>query len=248
MDTLRRRRWWQGPRRIAGFLRRARRAEPARWIHLAAVLLGLALGLLAEWWFGWPWWVFALGVPLVVWGIVLATAVPWFRLWGWKAARAEMFGGDELRARHERLARLVAAGRVTAYGLSAEMGGRRRVRGWGTERNRVTSVTLIHGDPVAGPYVEVTFDARPFGDPALRLVSLARDGGPVAAPDGATRWEPCPIRVDGAEVTFQRARWGRRWVAHAVVGDGAVMLDVFDFPAAAVSLVRLDDLASYFPA
>jgi hypothetical protein len=209
------------------------------------VLLGLALGLLAEWWLGWPWWAFALGVPLVVWGIFLATAVPWFRLWGWKAARAEMFGGDELRARHDRLARLVAAGRVTAYGLPSEMGGRRRLRGWGTSRDRVTAVTLVHGDPVEGPCIEVGFDTRPRGEPGLRAELSAREGLPVPVPDGTRRWESCPIPVDGVEVAFRLLRWERRWVAYAAVGGGVVTLDVFDFPASAVSLVRLDDLTPY---
>ncbi len=245
---LRRRRWWQGPRRAAGFLRRVRWAEPARWIHLAALSLGVMLGVLADWWFGWPWWVFALGVPLLVWSLFLATAVPWFRLWGWKVARAEMFGGDELRARHDRLAGLVAAGRVTAYGLPPEMGGRRRLRAWGTSRDRVTSMTVIHGDPVAGPYVEVEFDTRLSGDPELRAELRVHEGLSAPVPDRAVRWEPCRIPVDGAEVEFRGLRWDRRWVAYAAVQGGELILDVFDFPPTAVSLVRLHDLTPYLPA
>jgi len=254
MLYLRRARPWHVvPFRLIRFLRGARRAEPAPWIHLAALALGLALGLLADWWLGWPWWAFVLGVPFLVWCLFLATAAPtiWrsIRLWGWRVTVVEVFGSGEGWARHHRLSSLVAAGRAVAYGLPPEMGGRRDLRGSGTSRDQVTSVTLGHGDPSAGPYVEVGFHTRPMRDQELEMLGLRdRLGEPV--PDPAllgAEWEPCRIPVDGVPIEFRRLQRDRLWVAHAPVEGGELTLDVFDFPVSAVSLVRLDDLTSYLP-
>jgi predicted MFS family arabinose efflux permease len=47
---------------------------PAPWIYMAALGLGVALGVALDAWLGWPWWAVTLAVMAAVWLLLLSSA------------------------------------------------------------------------------------------------------------------------------------------------------------------------------
>jgi hypothetical protein len=62
---------------------------PAPWIYLAALGLGVALGVALDAWLGWPWWAVTLAVMAAVWLLLLSSAFT-------GPARGDGLGGELL--------------------------------------------------------------------------------------------------------------------------------------------------------
>jgi hypothetical protein len=226
---------------------------PAPWIYLAALGLGVALGVAVDAWLGWPWWVVTLAVVTAVWLLFLASAftVP---------DRAVGLGDElldairpgraaERRARRE--AQWVRSSPFPLYGLDASWGGRRMLGGVGWRGSVLTSVELTPGDPVRGPWIRVQ-TAPPFPERSSDLRSVATDlwfGMETDRPPRERRspesWTRVTIPVQGQSVQFDLLDENSDWGARAILDGLAITILAHRVPIESVRLVVITNVEPY---
>jgi hypothetical protein len=186
-----RRGWWSVPAQLIQALRQRRTMTPVPVVYLAALVVGTALGLVAQLLFGWPWWLVAAGLAVAVWLFFASTAVWGARGWGpslatdlLRVVRPHKAMERDQRQEVERF----RAAPFPLYGLPTAWPGPRHLGGWeGSwtkgQRPVTTALRLGHGDPLAqeGPdlRVEVRVEEVPPEHAATMRVgrrrALARD-------------------------------------------------------------------------
>lgn len=265
--------WWSVPARLAGVVRRRRSRVPAPATYLVAAAAGVVLGAVLQLVLGWPWWLVAAGVVVVVWLLFLSSA---FRGGspGRPLATEALLVVDPargLRRERQAMAERFRAAPFPLYGLPASWTGPRHLGGAASRQARgqpavVTSLTLAHGDPAAerGPQLRVEVRADP-DDPGggpelrraladdLRWAAAARDvpgnaaggvgGLPAGRPDPP--WSAAPVRLDGRPVRFELLAESRHWVAWAEVEGRTLVLQARDLAPEQVELVRVTDVEPY---
>lgn len=265
--------WWSVPRRLAGVLGHRRRWVPVPATYLLAAAAGTVLGVVAELTLGWPWWLVAVGVVTAVWLVFLASAF-WDGGGGRSLATEALLVVDPargLRRVDREMAAEFRAAALPLYGLPASWVGRRHLGGYGQRqpakggRPVVTSMSLAHGDPLAGDGPELRVEVRagpegPASAPAAELRALLADDlqwnaalaerrgagpAPLPADQGEAAWSETTIPVDGRPVAFARLAVGRHWVAYAELEDRTLVLSARDFPVDQVALVRITDVEPY---
>jgi hypothetical protein len=267
--------WWSVPARLAGVVRRRRSRVPAPATYLVAAAAGVVLGAVLQLVLGWPWWLVAAGVVVVVWLLFLSSA---FRGGspGRPLATEALLVVDPargLRRERQELAERFRAAPFPLYGLPASWTGPRHLGGMSSRQARgqpplVTSLTLAHGDRAAGHGPELRVEVRsdpddPGTGPELRQ-ALAVDlrwaaasledregeaarGGPGGRPadQADPPWSAVPLPVDGQPVTFDLLAEGRHWVALAELEVRALVLQARDLAPEQVELVRVTDVEPY---
>jgi hypothetical protein len=272
--------WWAVPARLAGVVRRRRSRVPVPRTYVLAAAAGAILGAVAQLVLGWPWWLVAAGVVAAVWLGFLSSA-----FWGGGGDRPlateALMVVDPRRGLLRALQAMEAqfrAAPLPLYGLAGSWAGPRHLGGYGQRRAArggspvVTSMSLAHGDPLAGHGPQLRVEVRagfegpqgPAPEPEAELRELLADdlrwsaaitagqgAGPVpwAAPGGGggeTSWSEVSIPVDGHPVAFAWLAEGRHWVAHAELeGHRTLVLFARDLPADRVALVRVTDVEPY---
>jgi hypothetical protein len=268
---------WAVPVRLAGVLRRRRRRVPSPATYLLAAAAGTVLGAVAQLVLGWPWWLVAAGTVTAVWLVFLASAFGG-GAGGRPLATEALLVVDPargLRRQHEAMEARFRAAPLPLYGLPDSWAGRRHLGGYGERRAAeggrpvVTSMSLAHGDPLAGdgPELRVEVRAGPEGpavvpDAELRAyladdlqwnaaVAERRGVGPAplaagaAGAAGEAAWSEVTIPVDGEPVAFAWLAEGRHWVAYAPLEDRTLVLSARDVPVNQVALVRVTDVEPY---
>lgn len=242
---------------------------PSPLIYLASLLGGVVVGLTLNVLLDWPWWLIALGFPVAVWLIFLASAVS--GLGGDRSLRMEMQDILNPRGSWERHRRyeedLFRSAPFRLYGLDASWTGLRMLGGFGTGANGVRSIELTHGDMSgAGPWVRVETapvqDERVDGlQPAALELWHTAERPPADLPPhqkGAwmhrrfeesfsrqASWTKVPIPVDGSPVDFDWLEERNDWVARAVIGDLAVKVRAHGLAVASIRLAVVHDVEPY---
>jgi hypothetical protein len=265
--------WWSVAARLAGVVRRRRSRVPVPATYLVAAAVGVVLGAVLQLVLGWPWWLVAAGMVVVVWLVFLSSAF-WGGSPGRPLATEALLVVDPargLRRERQAMAERFRAAPFPLYGLPASWTGPRHLGGAASHQSRgqpavVTSLTLAHGDPAAehGPQLRVEVRADPDdpgAGPELRR-ALAEDlwwaaaagdareaamggvgGLPADQPDPP--WSAVPIRLDGRPVRFELLAEGRHWVAWAEVEGRTLVLQTRDLAPEQVELVRVTDVEPY---
>ena len=259
------------PVRVLRVLRRRRTIIPVPMTYLMAAALGIAIGILLQLVLGWPWWLVALAVVGAVW-LLFASSAFWShpgRDLG-RGLRTEILDAIDPAGALERDARITErifrAAPFRLLGLSPSWAGPRMVGGWGGQSGRVTSLELVHGDPLErdDPELSVEVGSEPLR--GLRELALdlwreedrpPEDLSPEltgawmherwqrlqARPDPP--WDEIATDVDGHLVPFRSLALRDRWVASGEVEGLTVTLRGRRFPRAQVQLVAVSDVEPY---
>ena len=169
-----RRSWWSVPVRLVQTLRGHRAMIPVPGTYLAAVVVGVALGVAAQLLLGWRWWLVAAAVAAAVWLFFASTA-----FWG-AGGSGQPLATDLLRVvrprraierDHEQAVERFRAAPFPLYGLPAAWPGPRYLGGWEGgwakgQRPVTLALSLAHGEPLAeqGPQLRVEVRAEHVDD------------------------------------------------------------------------------------
>ncbi|MGH2555854.1 MAG: hypothetical protein ACRDHO_09090, partial [Actinomycetota bacterium] len=257
------------PAELVRVLLNRRSMVPAPWIYLAALGLGVVSGVILDAWLGWPWWAVAAVVVAAVWLFFLSSAFT-------GPAREDALGRDLLdaisprrasRRRAEREARLLRTRPFPFYGLDASWTGSRMVGGVAFRGNTLTSVELIHGEPMRPPWVQVETEplasrqTRSLEDVATDLWWGMEQHPPPNLPPAErqawidrriqerrarnTKWTRVSILVEAEPTEFDLLDETSDWAAHGIIGGLVVKLQAHQFPIGSVRLETVTDVEPY---
>lgn len=250
-------------------LRQNRTMHPVPWLYLAGAAIGAGVGIIFQMSLGSSWW---LGPPIAVaaiWLVFLSSARCNLRNVGRSfigltaphvAARwSERAFEDAFRTTQ-----------LPLYGFPETWIGPRFLGGYQGDGQRVTGLTLAHGDPFdeQGPELRVETSVPADGLLALSKRTLfeglkmtERRSPPDLSPDEFSSWVrrmdrelrdmPDPvwtsvaINVDAQPVDFELLREGGRWVAWAANGGVLVTISGRAIRPEDVELVTISDVEPY---
>jgi hypothetical protein len=142
---------------------------PVPATYLAAMVVGVVVGVTAQLLFGWPWWLVAAAVVAAVWLFFASTA-----FWG-AGGSSQPLVTDLLRVvrprqaierDHRQEVERFRAAPFPLYGLPPAWPGPRHLGGWeggwakGQRGPVTTALSLGHGDPLTGQGPEVRVEVR----------------------------------------------------------------------------------------
>ncbi|MFI9559139.1 hypothetical protein [Nonomuraea endophytica] len=256
--------WWRTvvkvPAAVVGVLHRRRRVTPTPIAYLVPALAATVVGLVAQWVWGWSWWLFPLVVVAGLWLLYLSTG---FRHPGRSRPLSRelldvVAPGGRLRRQQEEEEQEFRTAPFPLYGLPLSWPGLRytagRSQSWSAGEPVRLELELGHGDPQDGTRLNVAVTDRP-SDPyevrqaAEELWESAQEDGPRwfravgDRPDPV--WAQVTIPVDGEPQVFGYLSEGSCWVARAELLAYTIVVKGRVWPVESVELVRVERLEPY---
>ncbi|MFC7718847.1 hypothetical protein [Nonomuraea recticatena] len=250
--------WWRRAARIpVGVLKvlhRRRGITPTPIAYLLPALAATMVGLVAQWLWGWSWWLFPLTVVAGLWLLYLSSEFR--RQWASRPLRHELLDviapGGSVRRHQEEEELAFRTAPFPLYGLPPAWPGQRwtaeRSESWSAGEPARLELVLGHGHPEDGPQLTVAVTDQPSDAFQVRQAVeelwevTRRDGG--EQPDPA--WAQVTILIDGEQQTFAYLADGLAWLARAELPDDTVTVRGREWPVETVELVRVQALEPYF--
>lgn len=262
--------WWRVPYQLLRVLHGRRNADPVPLTYLIAIFVGAGLGVLLDWWLGWPWWAVMVGFLAFVWLVFLSSSF-------FGSGRADLFAdlvgvvdpdrAEAMRART--LAKLAGQAPFTIYGLPESWTGPRSFGGHG-RAGTLRHLALAHGEPEERPFVVVDSNRadrdwivdqtkQNLGRSLFfRHLESPRFDSPEEMNEWLehqdrefddwfeTPWQEISISVDGAARRFEFRAEGEDWIAVGFLDGAAIVgLDVGGLRLDQVSLAKIRDFTIY---